>query len=92
MGFQGKGANQKQVPTLVRIFWVSHKFCCFFRSFYRFVQALLLLLPGHFYFLCPPKESICLFQGLKSRSGTAQSFAGELAWMTTFVLKSAPSI
>ena len=91
MGFQGKGSNQKQVSTLVCVFRGSHKFCYFFSPFYRFVQALSLLLPGHFIFYAHPRKKH-MFQGLKSRSGPGQSFAGVLAWMATFVLKSAPLI
>ena len=55
MGFQGKGSNQKQVSTLVYVFWGSHKFC--------FFQPVLQIRPGafvaaawSFYFLRTPKE------------------------------------
>ena len=73
MGFQGKRSNQKQVSTLVCVFRASHKL--FFQPFYRLVQALLLLLPGHFTLYAHPRKKH-MFQGLKSRSGPGQSFAG----------------
>ena len=55
MGFQGKGSNQKQVSTLVCVFWGSHKFC-FFQPVLQIRAGAFVAAAWSFYFLRTPKE------------------------------------